>query len=290
MPSFNTPAPISVTVDLGVGEIRIVASDRADTIVEVRPTDAAKKADVAAAQQARVEYASGRLLVKAAKGWRQYTPRGGGESIDVQIELPTGSHLHGEAGIAAVHCTGRLGECLFKTGIGEIHVDYVGGPLELKTGVGDITVGQALGPADITTGSGGVHVDSIGGSAVIKNANGDTWIGAAAGDVRVNAANGKIVIDRAHGSVAAKTANGDVRLGEIDQGPVVAETAYGNVDLGIREGVAAWLDVSTRFGSVHSDLETAERPAAGEPSVEVRARTSLGDIAIHRVPTSQPTR
>jgi hypothetical protein len=54
MPTFDTPQPISVTVELGVGDLRIVASDRTDTMVEVRPSDPAKKADVTAAEQTRV--------------------------------------------------------------------------------------------------------------------------------------------------------------------------------------------------------------------------------------------
>ena len=138
MPSFDTPEPISVTVELGVGDLRIVASERRDTLVEVRPSDPAKKSDVTAAQQTRVEFASGRLLVKAPKGWKQYTPRGGGESIDVQIELPAGSQVRAEAGVAAFHGTGRLGECHIKIGVGEIQVDEVGAPVELKVGAGDI--------------------------------------------------------------------------------------------------------------------------------------------------------
>src|SRR5205807_402558 len=95
MPTFDTPEPISVNLELGVGDIRIVASDRTDTIVEVRPSDGAKKADVTAAQQTRVEYASGRLLIKTPKGWRQHSFRAGGESIHVQIDLPAGSHVRG---------------------------------------------------------------------------------------------------------------------------------------------------------------------------------------------------
>ena len=87
MPTFDTPEPISVTVEFGVGDLRMVASDRTDTMVEVRPSDPAKKADVTAAEQTRVEFAGGRLLIKAPKSWRQLTWRGGGESIDVQVEL-----------------------------------------------------------------------------------------------------------------------------------------------------------------------------------------------------------
>src|ERR1017187_348200 len=101
MPTFDTPEPISVTVELGVGDLRIVAADRSDTIAEARPSDAAKQSDVAAAEHPRVELDGGRLLIKAPKGWRQWTVRGGGESIDVEVALPAGSAVRVEAGVAA---------------------------------------------------------------------------------------------------------------------------------------------------------------------------------------------
>jgi len=281
MPTFDTPEPISVTVELDVGDLRIVASDRTDTMVEVRPTDAAKKADVAAAEQTRVEYAGGRLLIKAPRGWRQYTFRGGGESIDVQVELPAGSNLQGETGVAALRCSGRLGECRYKTGVGDIRLDQAGA-VQLRTGVGDITVEGADGDAELTTGSGSLQIDRVGGAAVVKNSNGDTWIGEVAGDLRVNAGNGRISVDQARETVAAKSANGDVRLGEVGHGSVLAQTGFGKVEIGIRDGVAAWLDLNTRFGNVNNDLDAAGRPGQDEDAVEVRARTAFGDITVHR--------
>lgn len=281
MPTFDTPEPISVTVELGVGDLRIVASDRTDTMVEVRPSDAAKKADVTAAEQTRVEYVGGRLLIKAPKSWRQFTWRGGGESIDVQVELPAGSHLRGETGVAALRCQGRLGECRYKTGVGDIQLERAGA-VQLRTGAGDLNVGTADGDAELSTGSGSVRIDRIDGAAVVKNSNGDTWIGEVTGNLRVNAANGRISVDRARETVAAKSANGDVRLGEVAHGAVIAQTAMGKVEIGIRDGVAAWLDLNTRFGNVHNDLDAVERPESGEDAVEVRARTSFGDITINR--------
>ena len=287
MPTFDTPEPISVTVEFGVGDLRIVASDRTDTMVEVRPSDPAKKADVTAAEQTRVEYAGGRLLIKAPKNWRQYTFRGDGESVDVQVELPAGSQLRGETGVAALRCRGRLGECRYKTGIGDIQLERAGA-VQLRTGVGDITVERAGGDAELTTGSGSLRIDGIDGTAVVKNSNGDTWIGRVTGDLRVNAANGRISVDQASGTVAAKSANGDVRLGEVAHGAVLAQTAFGKVEIGIRDGVAAWLDLNTRYGIVRNDLDTADRPGAGEEAVEVRARTAFGDITIHRSSANDP--
>jgi hypothetical protein len=281
MTTFHTPEPISATFELGVADIRIEASERDDTVVEVRASDPANKSDVTAAEQTRVEYADGRLLVRAPKGWRQWAPRKGGGSIDVRIDLPVGSRVRGETGVGTLRCSGALGECSFTIGVGDIQLGAAGS-VELKTGAGDVTVDTVVGRAQVTTGSGAVQIGSIDGTAVVRNGNGDTWIGEAEGDARVNAANGKISIDRARSSVAAKTANGHVRLGEVTRGAIVAQSAFGTVEVGVREGVSAWLDLDTKFGNVQNDLDQADRPEPGEDTVEVHARTSLGDITIHR--------
>ena len=176
MPSFETPQPISIRLELGVGRIRVVAGDRTDTVVDVRPSDPDSKADVAAAEQTRVELSGGRLVIRAPRGWRQYTPFGGRESIDVDVDVPSGSDLDGDVGMATLACLGRLGECRFKTGAGHIQLDEAG-PVHLKTGAGDITVEHGGGLAEVTTGTGAVRMTRIDGPAVVKNSNGDTWIG-----------------------------------------------------------------------------------------------------------------
>jgi hypothetical protein len=290
MPTFDTPEPVSVIVELGVGNIRIVTGDRTDTNVEVRPSDPTKQGDVTAAEQTRVEHAGGRLLVKAPRGWRQYTFRGGGESVDVHIEMPAGSHVRGEAAVAALHSTGRLGECRFKTGVGEIQVDQAG-PVQLTTGGGDVLVGRAVGRAEISTGSGAVRIGEVDGTAVVKNSNGEIWIGEITGELRVSAANGRIAVDQAHAAVDARTANGDVRLGEVRRGEVLARTAFGKLDVGVRAGVAAWLDLDTHSGTVYNGLDAAEGPGPGDEVVEIRARSGFGDITVRRCqpdPVSAP--
>jgi DUF4097 and DUF4098 domain-containing protein YvlB len=86
----------------------------------------------------------------------------------------------------------------------------------------------------------------------------------------------------ARASVNAKSANGDVRLGEAATGSVVLETHAGDVEVGIREGTAAWLDLSATAGRVHNELDATERPEGADQTVEVRARTSIGDVVIRR--------
>ena len=98
---------------------------------------------------------------------------------------------------------------------------------------------------------------------MVKNSNGDTWIGEVTGDLRVNAANGDIAVDRAGAGVAAKTANGDVRLGEVARGSASLKTGFGEIEVGIRDGTAAWLDVNTQFGQVHNELDASDGPGPG---------------------------
>lgn len=280
MPRYETPEPISVTLELGTGNVRIAASDRADTVVEVRPSDETDESDVSAARLVRVDYANGMLRVTGPKA-RVFDFSRKVRSVDVSIDLPRGSHVSAETQGGEVRCAGRLGECRLKTAIGNVWLEQTGA-LHLHTGAGHVSAEGIGGDAEISTGTGRVQVGEVDGTAVVKNSNGDTTIDTVSGDVRVRAANGDISVDRAGAGVDAKTSNGSIRLGEVARGTVVLATAAGNVKVGIADGTAAWLAVNTGFGHVHNTLETTARPEEADETVEVRARTSFGDISVHR--------
>jgi DUF4097 and DUF4098 domain-containing protein YvlB len=280
MPTFDSPEPITATVEIVAGDVRISAAERDDTVVDVEPSDASSDEDRKAADQTRVEYANGRLLLKAPK-LRHWLPGNTGGSINVTIELPAGSSLQATGGLADFDCDGSLGDCRIKTGLGRIQLDRVK-TLTTRSGTGDISVEHVAGHADIRAGSGEVRVRELDSTAVIKNSNGDTWIGDAGGDLRIKAANGDIAVDRARATVDAKSADGDVRLGEVGRGSVVLETHLGNLEVGIREGTAAWLDVRATAGKVHNALDAADNPGPAAETVEVRARTTVGDVVIRR--------
>ncbi|MGI8563487.1 MAG: DUF4097 family beta strand repeat-containing protein [Candidatus Dormibacter sp.] len=280
MPTFDTPEPISVVIELVVGDVRITASDRDNTVVEVRPSDASHEPDVRAAEQTRLEYTAGRLLVKAPKQ-RALGLFGKAGSIDVTIDLPAGSHLQGDAAVATLRCAGRLGECRVKIGAGDIQLDHTG-TLDLNTGGGAIVVDRVAGDAEVSTGAGRVRLREIDGAAVIKNSNGATWVGVVTGDLRVNAANGDITVGLGNAEVTASTANGDVRIGEVARGSTSLKSGFGRIDIGIRAGTAARLDVHTKFGRVRNHMEAADSPEPSDEAVEVSARTGYGDIVIRR--------
>jgi DUF4097 and DUF4098 domain-containing protein YvlB len=279
MPFFDTPEPISVVLELTVGNVRLVASERTDTVVEIRPTDESDASDVEAVGQIRVDYTGGTLRVIGPKRLFDFSKKT--RSVDVTIELPAGSRVSAEAQMGNLRAAGRLGECRFKTSAGDVSVENTG-PLRVSTSAGQVIVGSVAGDAEVSTGSGKIQVGEVQGGAVVKNSNGDTTIDAVGGDVRVRSANGDIHVERAGAGVDAKTANGAIRLGEVVRGSVVLGTSMGNLDIGIADGTAAWLDVNTGFGHVRNEMDNATRPGEADETVEVRGRTSFGDITIHR--------
>ncbi|KZB82973.1 DUF4097 family beta strand repeat-containing protein [Amycolatopsis regifaucium] len=280
MPTFATPEPILADLEPVIGNVRIVASDRADTVVEVAPLDENNESDVDAAKRTVVELSGGTLTVRAPK-MRLLDFSNRTRSIEVTIELPAGSRLQGSTGLGDLTATGRLGTCRYKTGTGHLRFDLAG-ELELHSASGSIVVGHVAGNADVSTSSGRVHIGKIDGTGVIKNSNGTTTIEAAGDSIRVRSANGDITVDKAESGVEAKTANGSVRVLDAARGTLTLETSMGDVEIGIRGGSVAWLDVKTRFGRVINEMDAATSPDAATDKVEVHASTAVGDIVVRR--------
>ncbi|MCX4906829.1 DUF4097 family beta strand repeat-containing protein [Streptomyces sp. NBC_00878] len=279
MPSFDTPEAISVTAHVEAGSIQFTAGDRLDTVVEVRPRDPNKDLDVRAVDQTVVTYASGALTVRTPKSNLFGLGRTG--TVDVTVELPMGSRVDMTGAWAQVFGEGRLGEVRVKTSSGDVRLDTTG-PLQLTASHGSISVDRVEGMAEITTSSGSLRVGLIDGPAVLKNSHGTTTVGAATGELRVSGANGDIEIRRAEDSVTATTAHGTLRVDDVARGTVQLETSYGAIEVGVREGTAAWLDVSSGSGQVRNTLASSDAPEKTEDAVKVRARTRYGNIDVRR--------
>ena len=134
---------------------------------------------------------------------------------------------------------------------------------------------------EINTGMGSLRIRSVHGATTIKNSYGSTDIGFAAGEVRISAASGNITIGEAEANMVLKTAYGDVRVIDVGRGSIQMETAYGQADVGIREGTAAWLDAHTSYGRVVNMLGPHDGGPSGQ-TAEIRARTAYGDVTIRR--------
>ncbi|SDP20660.1 DUF4097 family beta strand repeat-containing protein [Lentzea jiangxiensis] len=279
MPSYDTPEPISVLLDIYAGHVQVVATDRTTTNVDVRPSDPSDTSDVDTAQKTSVDFADGTLTVRGPKRTFDFSKKT--RSVDVVIELPTGSEVDLDVTAGSVRTSGVLGAAEVDLSAGNIHVDRAGS-LKADTGAGAVKVGAVTGNAEVKTGSGHLRVGRVDGALVVKNSNGHIEVGTVEGALRARSANGDIHVERAGALVEARTAMGAIEVGEVVRDTVTLNTAMGGIEVGIAHGTAAWIDAKTSFGRVSNSLEGSDGPGACAETVEVTAHTSFGDISVRR--------
>jgi DUF4097 and DUF4098 domain-containing protein YvlB len=262
MPTFDTPSPIQIRVEASGGSLRVRAGDRTDTVVTVHPSNPHSSADGQAADQTRVEFTGGRLVVTAPR-----RPRllffGTMPSVDIELLVPEGSALDAALTAGDVDCEGRLGDVRIDDRYGDIRIDRAA-TLHVHTSAGDITVAQVDDEGEAGTSYGEIRVRE------------------AAGSLRLHSACGDITVERALASVGASTKYGQVSVHSAAGGSLDLATSYGKVEAGIRDGVPAWLDLEASSGKVRNLLTPSDAPDGPDEPLRIRARTSYGDIVVRR--------
>ncbi|OLT29497.1 hypothetical protein BJF83_11420 [Nocardiopsis sp. CNR-923] len=179
MQTFTTPAPISAVLDIPAGRVRFVAADRADTTVEVLPADAANGRDVKAAERIEVAYHDGVLRVEAAPAQNRILGQSG--SVEVTVQLPSGSRVDAKAASAELRGVGRLGDVAFDGQHATVKLDETASA-RLATLAGDVTVGRLGGPGEISTAKGDIRVaEAVHGTVTLRTEHGEISVGAARG-------------------------------------------------------------------------------------------------------------
>lgn len=179
MQTFDTPAPIATVLDIPAGRVQLIAADRADTTVEVRPANPAKSRDVTAAEQTTVTYTDGVLRIHTRKPTNQYFGPSG--SLHVTVHLPTGSRVQARTASAELHGVGRLGDLAFDGAYRHITIDEAAS-VRLTAVDGDVEVGRLGGPAQISTPRGDIRItEAVRGTVVLRTQSGGITVGAAAG-------------------------------------------------------------------------------------------------------------
>ncbi|MFF1543768.1 hypothetical protein [Streptomyces sp. NPDC058291] len=179
MQKFATPALVSAVLDIPAGRIRLIAADRADTVVEVLPADASRSSDVKAAERIEVDYADGVLRVGAAPAKSRILGSSG--SVEVTVRLPAGSRVEAKAASAEFRGVGRLGDVVFEGAQASVKLDETASA-RLVLAAGDVTVGRLGGPAEISTQKGDIHVvEAVRGTVTLRTEAGGIEVGAARG-------------------------------------------------------------------------------------------------------------
>jgi hypothetical protein len=279
MPTYNTPTPIDLAINLQVGRIEVFAGDGADTVVTVSPSNPTKDTDRRGAEQTKVDFDGQRVTIVSPRPRISWI--GPTESVDVKVELPTGSRFTAEIAVGGLRTVGRLGATRIKSSVGAVDVDTTG-DLWLRASQGDATVDAAEGAVEITADYGQIRVGTVTGDAILKSSYGSILVGESGGEIDAKLSYGDLEITKALASVSAKTAYGNIQLREVSSGSIQVDSGFGQVTIGVRPGVPAWLDLSSKNGHVRNELAGDRAPDASEQNVAVRARTKYSDINIQR--------
>jgi hypothetical protein len=275
MPAFDTPGPIAATVVVAGAQVRVTASDRTDTMVQVAPIDKTSPSDVKVASKTKVDFARDQLSVKTtASGDKN-------GSVVITIGLPAGSSLVAYLAHSSVQADGSLGECELHMASGRVQLDRVGA-LQANVAAGEVTIGHVAGRASIDGAAFAMRISEVGDTVKLSSSGGQTWIGHASADLDLSSGHGGFDIDRADGAVTAETGDGAIRIGRLARGLAELSNRSGNIEVGISEGTAARVDADSKRGSVRNSVASQENPDPSDDKVTVHARTRYGDIVVHR--------
>jgi hypothetical protein len=238
---------------LGGGEVQLRSSDR-DGLVNGRMSSS----DPGYLERATVAQSGDQLYIEFPSMSGQDGPH-----VDIDLEVPEGIAFE------------------VNTGSADVHADVPLGPTKINTGSGDINLAE-VSDARANTGSGDISIEHItGGAAQLNSGSGDISVDETAAAIQARTASGDLIIHRLAGALRANTASGDISVPSTT-GSLEARTASGSIEVGVADGMPAWLELSSVSGEVNIDLDASQQPEDGEPFVTVNATTASGDVNVYR--------
>jgi len=276
---YRTPTPIRLSVTTGAGSVQVDAVDGDRTVVTITPAAGHSDARQQALAGAVVEQRGDQIVVEVPR--RSVGFLGRGSALAISVLVPAGSTAEVFTDSADLRTTGLLGAVHAKSGSGDLVIEHAG-EVSTHTGSGNTAVTRADGPVQVRSGSGDVAVHAAAGGCSVSTGSGDIRVERAEGPVQINTGSGDVTVDDAGSNVAVSTASGDHHLARVRRGQVKASSASGDVHVGVLDGTAVWLDVTTVSGTVHSALDRGEAPPQDEESVTLRVTTVSGDISLAR--------
>ncbi len=267
MPTFETPAPVALRITVPAGDVVVATWDepRVDVDVEsLRDDDASREAAAATRIESIDRGGRHEIVVQVPKRDGRFGFLGRGPELRVSVRCPEGADVELSTHSADLDVRGPVGDVNAKTASGDAVLGDARS-LAFTTASGDLSAGAIAGALTTKGASGDVDVRSVGGIGTVNTVSGDVRIGPTGETMTVNAVSGDIELDAVGAGVRASTVSGDVRVAA-------------------RQGLALWIDAQSVSGTLSSELDVEDVPAAepGARQVELRIRTVSGDVRIAR--------
>jgi hypothetical protein len=274
---FETPSPVRLRVEVPAGRVFVTAEATGQTRIEMTA-----RSNSALKWIADAEITKNGDEINVIIRQPSIFSWGFNRGVDVNIHVPLESWAAMTTGSGHIDTGGKLGKVRAMSGSGKIRLDDCG-EVYARTGSGEITIRLCTGSVDAKTGSGHVTVGKVGTDVRIVTASGGAEVDEIGGDANISCASGHIEIGQAGDSLDAHAASGSIRVRRADHGRVRARTSSGSVRVGVANGTAALLDVSTMSGRVDSELRPSDAPGGDEKRIELILSTMSGNVSVARV-------
>ena len=262
--TFPLGGPIELVMRLGHGTITVTAKDDL-TDATVRLQSRGSSGDLLDRFTVEMDGTTLRVagprqggLADVIGGWRRDR-----WSVDVDVEVPTGTPVTIASASQQIGLEGRFGDTDVATGAARVDVDTVMGDLRLRCARAETRVANVTGSVQLRAGAGTAHLVEVGGG------------------LECGFGTGELVVDVVRGPVRSRAGSGSARVGEV-HGDVDLAFGSGPITVGLPAGVSAHVDVVSGSGEVQSDLPIESGPASTGRSITVRARTGSGEVRLLR--------
>ncbi|WP_320065171.1 DUF4097 family beta strand repeat-containing protein [Micromonospora sp. RTGN7] len=270
--SFACSGPADIQAHLQCGEllVELVDTDVVAVVISAvtdpdrrlrdllgRNAEADTEAAAAAVRKTKTHFTRGHLVVQAPNGRLKSVP------MRVVVRAPLRSKVHLTGGAARFTVTGPAADLLATWDSGDLTVaDSVAGSTKVRLGDGRVRLGALLGGADLRIGTATLEVGRFAASATVTTGSGTVEFGTIEADVVLTTGAGTITVaDAAAGTLKIKTGPGSIRIG-------------------VRDGVSARADLSSRGGTARNELPA---PRGSERvGLTIDAASTSGDIVVTR--------
>ena len=157
MTVFAVSEPPDVRIEIQVGRVDLVATDRDDVVVTVSPSNPGRSGDRSAAEAVRVDRAGGAVRIIGPSRLNLFGP---GDSVDVLVEVPGTTTATVDVKYGSVNASGALAVGRVNLSYGDLTLESAA-QLDLSVGHGEVRVTRVTGDAEVRLKSGSARLGRI---------------------------------------------------------------------------------------------------------------------------------
>jgi hypothetical protein len=277
--SFPCSGPADIQVHLVNGEVLVELTDTDVVTVAIYPGVRESSGGIgewlgrldtsdtvaAAVSAVTTHFIRGRLVVATTR--RRLSP----VPLRIVVRARPGSKLQLSGSTARFAVSGAAGSLNAAWGSGDLSADTVEAACKLRAGSGKIRLGASNGQLNVRIGTSDLDVQRVAGNGA-----------------RITTGSGILNFGTVEADLSLTTGADAVSVADAAGGRMSVRTGPGSIRVGVRAGIQARVDLTSRSGSARSELPVSDVAPTSAGSdwklspLRISAVTTSGDILVSR--------